>query len=546
MTYRTTALLRHLMLLLSVGLLAACGQDERDLAERSSLGLALQRPDALIESASLGSLPKDLLSVPLLRDTLTEDLLFYYQSNADRLGLLGSLRRIIYEHDLQLRDSLLDELLDQPAEVALWRGEDGKLKHFLLLIQRGGLAKLLEPLAHIALDDSQLSQVAELRVDGAKVALYRLNYLANRSLLLASYGDKLLLMSDPGMLLADDQRLARDASESVESLLDGDDPFPARFALEPRQQQQQRIVIGGEYLALGYQRLLPALAGLRFEKSAQGWSSYLALRQLEDQAQLDFTPIWQSMPLGASACVAVPVARESIKALLAGLGVDNKAGAELQKQLGSSAGLCWYPDSRLHSPLLVTQLKQTSAQLDATIGGLFEQMVGAYEPNAPGGRLPVSSRSDGDNLIWQREVGSNFGPYPAAQSSSEEFLVSQGFFRISLARQDKTLLFSLDERLLLRALDTLHKRFPAMAEVLPKKGPVPAYLAPEGLAQLFEQETLEALPASYEPVLRNAAQVHLLPKLKALGNYPPLALSLPGDSEADDDWQWLPLEWNAL
>ena len=195
MNRNTTAHLRHVALLLAAGLLAACGQDSRDLGERSALGLDLQRPDALIESASLSRLPKDLLAVPLLRDTLTEDFVFYYEHNADRLGLVGSLRRIIYERDLKLRDELLDELLDQPADVALWKGADGKLKHFVMVMQRGGLAKVLEPLAHVALDDTQLSKTGELHVDGGSVPLYRLNYLGDRALLLASHGDKLLVLS---------------------------------------------------------------------------------------------------------------------------------------------------------------------------------------------------------------------------------------------------------------------------------------------------------------------------------------------------------------
>ncbi len=62
--------------------------------------LGVSRPDALLETASLSQLPKDLLSVPFLRDTLTEDFVFYYETHGDRLGLIGSLRRIIYEHDL--------------------------------------------------------------------------------------------------------------------------------------------------------------------------------------------------------------------------------------------------------------------------------------------------------------------------------------------------------------------------------------------------------------------------------------------------------------
>ena len=57
--------------------------------------LGLSRPDALLETRSLSQLPKDLLAVPFLKATLTEDFVFYYETHADRLGLIGSLRRII-------------------------------------------------------------------------------------------------------------------------------------------------------------------------------------------------------------------------------------------------------------------------------------------------------------------------------------------------------------------------------------------------------------------------------------------------------------------
>ncbi|TBU89514.1 DUF2138 domain-containing protein [Phytopseudomonas dryadis] len=533
--------------LLAVGLLGGCSQEARELGERSELGLDLQRPDALIESASLSRLPRDLLAVPLLRDTLTEDFVFYYEHNADRLGLIGSLRRIIYERDLKLRDNLLDELLDQPADVALWRGADGKLKHFLMVIQRGGLARLLEPLAHVALDDRQLSRAGELRVDGSSVPLYRLTYLGDRSLLLASHGDKLLVLSSPGMLLGEDELPGRDATAAVEALLDGDNPFPARFGLKRRAQEQQRISLSGEYVALGYQRFFPAFAGLRFEKNEQGWHSFLALNEVDDQPRLDFKPIWQAMPMGASACVALPVAPGSAERLLARVGASKEVGADLEKRLGSAAGLCWYADSRLHSPLLVTYLDEAvTPELDEAIGGLFDSMIGAFEPYVEDGRFPLESRSETDGHRWQREVGSNFGQYPAAQSSAPDALASRGFFRVSLARHGSTLLFSLDDRLVDKALDTLGKRFPPLAEVLPRDALVPGYFAPDSLSRLLERETLESLPANYEPVFRNAADTHLLPKLRAMGGYGQFALSLPADTAAGDDWQWIALEWRAL
>ncbi|MWV15553.1 DUF2138 family protein [Pseudomonas sp. L-22-4S-12] len=560
-------------------------QPARELGEENLLGLDLARPDVLIESASLSRLPKDLLSVPLLRDSLTEDLVFYYEANADRLGLTGSLRRIIYEHELQLRDNLLDELLDQPAEVALWRDAGGRLRHFLVVIERGGLAKALEPLAKVALDDSQLSQAGEFSVDGAAVPFYRLRYNSDRSVLLASHGDQLLLLSSADMLFApeppavaqaaavsadDDAEvaavdpetatpadeavaepsgplLAQVSAQTVEALLAGQHPFPDSFGLEPREQLSQRITLGADFLSLGYQRFIPAFAGLRFEMGAQGWQSFLALDEVEQPAAFDFSPVWQAMPMGASACVALPVAPGMAERLLGKVGAEAKAAAQLSGQLSGTAGLCWYAESRLHSPLLVGTLKApASAATDAELGRLFGTLIGAWEPYAEDGAFPVTSSEQGALRQWQREVGSNFGQYRASQAGKPEALASRGFFRVSLARHGNHLLFSLDDRLVDKGLQTLDQRFPPLADVLPRDALVPAYLAPEPLAALLERETLDSLPEDLEPVFRNAAQSNLLPKLRALAQHGKYALTLPAGSEPDSAWQWLPLQWRAL
>jgi uncharacterized protein YfaA (DUF2138 family) len=522
----------------------------RTLAESSELQLDLQHPQVLIESESLSRLPKDLLAVPLLRDTLTEDLVFYYEANPDRLGITGSLRRIIYEHDLELQDTLLEQLLDQPAQVALWRGADGKLKNFMVLMERGGLARLLEPLAHVATDDTQLRQVAELRVDGDAVALYRLRYNGERALLFASYGDKLVMLSNPGMLLESDSegaQLGKGATEAVEAMLNGEAAFTEGFGLKERGELKQRISLDSDYVAMGYQRFIPSFAGLRFEMDGSGWHSYLALSDSSETTNLDFNPIWRAMPMGASACVALPVAPAVHEKMLAKVGAEPAVAKQLSEHLTGAAGLCWYPNSRLHSPLLVGQLDdKAGASLDENLGKLFGSVIGAWESNVEGGIFPVSDEARGDGHSWQREVSSNFGQYPTSEAQVPDAIVTNGFFRISLVRHGSTLLFSLDDTLVNKGLDALDKRFPPLADVLPKDAVVPAYLAPNTLSTLFEQETLDALPSDMEPVFRNAAQTLLLPKLKALAGHNSYALTLPADAAADSKWQWLPLEWRSL
>ncbi|MCF5701495.1 DUF2138 domain-containing protein [Pseudomonas syringae] len=521
-------------------------------AELAGDKLGLSRPDALLETRSLSQLPKDLLTVPFLKATLTEDFVFYYETHADRLGLIGSLRRIIYEHDLKLQDSLIEELFDQPADVALWRGADGRLKDFLLVMDRGGLAKLLEPLAKVALDDTQLSQMGELKVGGDSVPLYQLTFNASKALLFASHGDKLVVLSNPAKYYDPESGVSEESGhvspQALAALLNGEKLFPEAFGLPAKTPEtKQRLSVNSSVLAMGYQRFIPNFAGLRFDMDDKGWHSYLAMDELENQPDFDFKPVWQAMPLGASACVTLPVAAEPQKPLLVKLGAEEAVAQTLTEHVSGAAGLCWYADSRLYTPLLVASLKdEDSSKLDGDLGKLFGSMVGAFEANVDENVFPVVEKQEGQNHVWQRQVSSNFGPYAAKTAENPDAISGKAFMKVSLARHGSTLLFSLDDKLVDKALGTLDKRFPPMADVLPKDVLMPIYFGPDSMAQLMQQETLDSLPQDMEPVFYNAAQTYLIPKLRTLGGYGKYALTLPEGSEPDGHWQWLPLEWKAL
>jgi len=514
--------------------------------------LGMSRPDGLLETHSLSQLPKDLLAVPFLKESLTEDFVFYYQTHADRLGLIGSLRRIIYEHDLKLQDSLIEQLFDQPADVALWRGADGRLKDFLLVMDRGGLARVLEPLAKVALDDTQLSKVAEVKVGADEVPLYQLSYNASKALLFASHGDKLVVLSNPAKLYDSQGDAARQtgdvSTQAIAALLNGEKLFPEAFGLPPRTPEvKQRLSVNASVLAMGYQRFIPNFAGLRFDMDDQGWHSFLAMDEVDNQPDFDFKPIWQAMPMGASACVALPLAAEQQQPLLVKLGADEPTAKALTGHMAGAAGLCWYADSRLYTPLLVASLSDSnSASLDADLGRLFGSMVGAFEANVEEGAFPVVEKQEGDTHQWQRQVSSSFGPYKAREAADPDAITGKAFMKVGLARHGSTLLFSLDDKLLDKALGTLDKRFPPMADLVPKDLLMPVYFGPDSMAQLMQQETLDSLPQDMEPVFYNAAQTYLIPKLRKLGGYGKYALTLPEGSEPDGHWQWLPLQWKAL
>ncbi|WP_095197210.1 DUF2138 domain-containing protein [Pseudomonas sp. Irchel 3A7] len=514
--------------------------------------LGMSRPDGLLETRSLSQLPKDLLAVPFLKATLTEDFVFYYETHADRLGLIGSLRRIIYEHDLKLQDTLVEQLFDQPADVALWRGADGRLRDFLLVMDRGGLAKVLEPLAKVALDDSQLSKIADVKVGADDVALYQLTYNASKALLFASHGDKLVVMSNPTKLYDPQSGVTQESgsvsTQAIAALLNGDKLFPEAFGLQRRAPEvKQRLSVNASVLAMGYQRFIPNFAGLRFDMDDKGWHSFLAMDELDNQPDFDFKPIWQAMPMGASACVALPLAVEHQKPLLVKLGAEENTAQALIEHMAGAAGLCWYADSRLYTPLLVASLKdEGSARLDGDLGKLFGSMVGAYEGKVEEHAFPVVEKQEGTTHQWQRQVSSNFGPYAAKDAEQPDAISGKAFMRVSLARHGSTLLFSLDDKLVGKALGTLDKRFPPMADVVPKDLLMPVYFGPDSMAQLMQQETLDSLPQDMEPVFYNAAKTYLIPKLRTLGGYGKYALTLPEGSEPDGHWQWLPLEWKAL
>ncbi|HEF4761052.1 TPA: DUF2138 domain-containing protein [Pseudomonas putida] len=514
--------------------------------------LGMSRPDGLLETRSLSQLPKDLLAVPFLKQTLTEDFVFYYETHADRLGLIGSLRRIIYEHDLKLQDTLIEQLFDQPADVALWRGADGRLKDFLLVMDRGGLAKVLEPLAKVALDDSQLSKIADVKVGADDVALYQLTFNASKALVFASHGDKLVVLSNPTKLYDPQSGVTAESgsvsTQAIAALLGGEKLFPEAFGLEPRAPEvKQRLSVNASVLAMGYQRFIPNFAGLRLDMDDKGWHSFLAMDELENQPDFDFKPVWQAMPMGASACVALPLAAEQQKPLLVKLGAEEKVAQALTEHMAGAAGLCWYADSRLYTPLLVASLNdKDSARLDGDLGKLFGSMVGAYESNVDEHAFPVIEKQEGQSHQWQRQVSSNFGPYAAKEAENPDAITGKAFMRVSLARHGSTLLFSLDDKLVDKALGTLDKRFPPMADVVPKDVLMPVYFGPDAMAQLMQRETLDSLPQDMEPVFYNAAQTFLIPKLRTLGGYGKYALTLPEGSEPNGHWQWLPLEWKAL
>ena len=174
---------------------------------------------------------------------------------------------------------------------------------------------------------------------------------------------------------------------------------------------------------------------------------------------------------------------------------------------------------------------------------LFTAAVGASERTLEGHAEPryaVARAEMADAAVWQRRVTARDGVRRESAGPRTET-----FFQVSLARHRHAVAFSPDNRLVDDVLAVAGRTYPSLADVLPDEATVLAVLVPRSLGTLAEAEAFASLPAGQEPVFRNAASTHLVPRLATLKRYPAYALVLPADAAPRAD-RWLAVEWRPL
>lgn len=516
---------------------------------RTKLAVNLAQPDALIRTASLAKLPRDILRVPIARDVLTEDFVFYYQGHEDRLGLDGTVRRIAYEHELAWSDRLVAAALDEPAEVALWRDGKGALRHFALVMRRNALATLMQEAATVALKDRQLTRAGELRAGGSTLRVYALELNPRRTLLLVAKGDRLVVLSDPGMLLDRHGEIGAAPQAAVARWLDDENALAEQFSLDagPAVSRGHTIALGASAMTLGYAPFLPGFQGVRFDfgEEKNGWSTAVRL----DAARLPKGGIadpdlWRAAPANPAACVLLPLDFQAAARVVAdapGKPVD----AEALASLNGSALACWYRESSLYAPLFIARLSGKLADRDAALKALAEwaikpsnatAVIDADLDDTPSFRLPEPGRRPEHTpegaTIWR------------APSRSENDLpdrLVRPIATATLAAKGAYVFFSPDGDLVESALDTLARAHPSAADQMPAGESTLALLTPRSLAEMTDREALGALSRRGDERLRQAAQTLLGPRTKALAQYPPHRLVLPAQPRTG----WQPVEWRV-
>ncbi|NDY91294.1 DUF2138 family protein [Ideonella livida] len=502
-----------------------------------------RQPQAWVATPSLSGLVRDLTRAPVLRTVLTEDFVFHYEEHEERLALAGTLKRLAFEHDLSLPERLLEQALDGPAELAMWPDDRGALRHWALAMERGAATRLLQTLAPLAAQDLQLSRLGQLQpADGAAaVPVLALALSPRRTLALAARGDRLVVMSDPGLLWSPP---APGDAPGADTPVAGPDPAAAEVLLRllsPRATEQavwqqaqavqpspgrHELVARGPLLSLQYQHFFPGLQAL-------GASLDLGGQVLETRvrvggglpASLQSQPPWAALPASPAACAALPVAWSRLQALGAapqGTSADTPRPPEVLRRtlqgLQGPAAVCWYAGATLHTPLLVAR-SSAPAPDDATLRALAEWLLPEQAALRTGDGRALAQ-------VPQRRAG-------------------QGTYHWALQRVGPWWLFSPDAGLVDRAVDTVARRYPSVADSLGASGAPGAVLAvvePAELSRLLQAESLSVL-GPRQASFRQAAQTRLFPQLQRLAELPATQVQLQGLPNAQG---WMSLRWTAL
>jgi uncharacterized protein YfaA (DUF2138 family) len=493
----------------------------------NALEVDLGHPQAYVSTPALSRLPRDLVKAPVLRDVLTEDFAFYYEEHESRLGLQGALKRIAFEHDTTLGDKLIELALDEPAEMAFWTDAKGAPRHWVIAMTRGVLARTLQGAAALATNDRQLSVIDQIRVNGDTLPVYALTLSPRRTLALVAQGNRVVVLSDPGLLFDSERQVDTRSRDTVAALLSADAKTQAVYRRDfglGEAGNGHTLVADARLMSFGYQHFFPGLKALRFDLAPGG--AVLATHLRVDQpTALPAAPtdraLWSAVPANPAACTLLPADWARAKA------VAGSAGwGALADQLEGPAAICWYPRSQFQTPLVVAQLKDgaadPSASLDALTGWLLPTKANTVSVPARAG----SNR-------WQREVAAPWGPHADGDATT---------YRPTLARQGRWITFSPDDALVDQALDAQARRFPSVADSLPPGPATLAVIDPRQVATLARREAFDVLPPEQE-LFRQAAERQLVPRLDALAKLPLSRAVANGQPDANG---WVAVEWHSL
>ncbi|MES2964347.1 MAG: DUF2138 family protein, partial [Bdellovibrionota bacterium] len=495
-----------------------------------------------VNTKSLFDLPKDVIEVPILKDLLTEDFVFYYRDGgADWMSFRGTLARLAFEQQTDWPTKVMKWILNGPAEVAFWKGPDGKLTNFIAVIDQSGVKEISKLIAESAIPAGE-SQMKIDATTGSKIST--LTLATGRTVYMTTEENRLFIFTNAAIPvpLAAKNRSYLDRAKAFFGANEDVSLFGPKLG-----SAKHVVTVSARYLSFGYQAFFSGIKGVRFDfAKASGWTTKLLTTNAAKPAD---EKDWAQMPKGAAFCLAVPVDTKAVGAVV-------KAETWLQKSAGSAVA-CWYPESKLHSPLIATRGDFTELlKKPDELKRIFTSTIGSREITVVAGPtvgegatfkyLPVLPVQDAKVAAGQvgfiREVGGRYGFYPSSKSPNNKLLGSKRYFKVKLVATSGSIYFSPDDRLVDKGLTTADGKFPSMATSLPAKGKSASFIvAPDALAKLAKASILESLPESQESIFRTAVSRQLFPNLEKFAKRPLQAASIGSGGNG----AWKQVEWTT-
>jgi uncharacterized protein YfaA (DUF2138 family) len=473
----------------------------------NQLELDLKHPDALIVSSSLSSLPRDVQQIPLLKNVLTEDFVFYYEQHEDVLSLKGTLKRLAFEHQLQLQDKVLKASLDVPAQIAFWNDNKGAPRHAIVLLKRTVLARLIEQLVKVPATDMQLSVLSTIQINGDPVNIYALRSSGRQTLAIAAHADSVVIATDAGMLVDAAKIADKNSIELLTQLLttevEKNSVWTSQFNHDSQLPNNvvHSIDIGSRLLGQNYHEYFSDFKALQFNLMSKGKFQLAALinEQAYDQASFNSLALWKSIPQGLSMCVTLPVNWQKLNQLLP---QDKAVNASASLALEGPAAVCWSEKGRLMAPLFVAKLTSPAAQSTSSAADLTSLYSWAIRPSdnkevqsAQATPLDQSingapEKSTNSPTQIQKQANNSFLIHQAPISLSREHADDELSFTPSLLKAGDTLAFSFDPQLTQKVAQVYQKKYPSMYDAQSGLNDASLlWISPLGVSNLFLKES---------------------------------------------------------
>lgn len=337
--------------------------------------IRLAQPDVWVHSQNFALLPHDLLQVPMLKDLLTEDFVYFYAQDEDYLSLQGAMRRISYEHELNWSDNLLKNIAEAPADLYMWHDDSHALRYWALSMERDAFTVVAQSLAKLKLAaDKQLHEIGRVSVGGDEVPVLQVSLSANRQMVFAAHGKRMVLLSDVVMASFAGDDLDEQVQTLIERLLSDDANTRAKVVSEwqvnVKAETKQTIMVSNRLFAQGYGAFIPSLRALRFDFDGKTWASQANI------IPTAFDPeIWMHLPANAAFCASAPVDWAQVQKA-----VDSASSLNVKPKLAQAftptGAVCWYAekDDTMVQPLFVA-LRQPNKGEGASLNALFDWAV---------------------------------------------------------------------------------------------------------------------------------------------------------------------------